>query len=46
MESRKPATGTRAAEPRAEATRFASGVVVLVTLNSPREKFWGAILEI
>ena len=25
-------------EPRAEAARFASGVVVLVTLNSPREK--------
>lgn len=33
-------------EPRAEAARFASGVVVLVTLNSPREKFWGAILDI
>ena len=50
MESRKPATGTPAkiagGEPRAEATRFASSVVVLVTLNSPREKFWGAILEI
>jgi len=44
MESRKTSTG--AAEPQAEATHFASGVVVLVTLNSPREKFWGAILDI
>lgn len=25
---------------------FVSGAVVLVTLNAPREKFWGAILEI
>jgi hypothetical protein len=25
---------------------FARGAVVLVTLNSPREKFWGAILEL
>lgn len=33
-------------EPPAEAARFAAGVVVLVTLNSPREKFWGAILDI
>jgi hypothetical protein len=33
-------------EARAEATRFASGVVVLVTLSNPREKFWGAILDI
>jgi len=33
-------------EPRAESARFAAGVVVLVTLNSPREKFWGAILDI
>ena len=47
MESRRKAgTSAHAAKPRAEATRFASGVVVLVTLNSPREKFWGAILEI
>ena len=46
METRKPAMGTHAAEPRPEAVRFASGVVVLVTLNSPREKFWGSILEI
>ena len=47
MESRRKAgPGARAAEPRAEAARFASGVVVLVTLNSPREKFWGAILDI
>ena len=25
---------------------FARGAVVLVTLNSPREKFWGVILEL
>ncbi|MBZ5645729.1 MAG: hypothetical protein LAN37_00735 [Acidobacteriia bacterium] len=25
---------------------FSAGVLVLVTLNSPREKFWGAILDI
>lgn len=25
---------------------FARGALVLVTLNSPREKFWGAILEL
>ncbi len=25
---------------------FARGAVVLVTLNSPREKFWGAVLEL
>ena len=49
MESRRKAeapAGISGAEPRAEAARFASGVVVLVTLNSPREKFWGAILDI
>jgi hypothetical protein len=45
MDGRRKAS-TGAAEPQAEATRFASGVVVLVTLNSPREKFWGAILDI
>ena len=27
-------------------SHFTSGAVVLVTLNAPREKFWGAILEI
>jgi hypothetical protein len=46
MGNRKPAIGTHAAELRAEAARFASGVVVLVTLSNPREKFWGAILDI
>jgi hypothetical protein len=25
---------------------FRNGVTVLITLNSPREKFWGAVLEI
>ena len=25
---------------------FTRGAVVLVTLNSPREKFWGAVLEL
>ncbi len=49
MESRGKAgasAGISGEEPRVEAARFASGVVVLVTLNSPREKFWGAILDI
>lgn len=27
-------------------TTFARGTVVLVTLREPREKFWGAVLEI
>ena len=44
---RKTETEAPAGEgPLAEAARFAAGVVVLVTLNSPREKFWGTILEI
>jgi hypothetical protein len=25
---------------------FVRGAIVLVTLNSPREKFWGAVMEI
>ena len=25
---------------------FSAGVLVLVTLNNPREKFWGAILDV
>ena len=28
------------------AATFARGVLVLVTLNNPREKFWGAILDV
>jgi hypothetical protein len=28
------------------AATFARGVLVLVTLNDPREKFWGAILDV
>lgn len=27
-------------------TPFARGALVLITLNSPREKFWGAVLEV
>ena len=30
----------------AAAAIFARGAVVLVTLNTPREKFWGAVLEL
>ena len=33
------ATGSKAAP-------FAHGALVLITLNAPREKFWGAVLEI
>lgn len=32
-------------EPAAAAI-FARGAIVLVTLNSPREKFWGVVLEL
>lgn len=32
--------------PKSAAAIFARGAVVLVTLNSPREKFWGAVLEL
>ena len=28
------------------AAHFSPGVLVLVTLNNPREKFWGAILDV
>lgn len=35
---------SRAAAPAAGP--FVAGALVLVTLNSPREKFWGAILEL
>ena len=30
----------------AAASIFARGAVVLVTLNTPREKFWGVVLEL
>ena len=30
----------------ARSGRFGAGVVVLVTLSNPREKFWGSILEL
>lgn len=30
----------------AERAFFAAGTIVLITLNNPREKFWGAILDI
>lgn len=29
-----------------KAAPFGHGALVLITLNSPREKFWGAVLEI
>ncbi|HUS20179.1 MAG TPA: hypothetical protein VMZ25_11065 [Terriglobales bacterium] len=29
-----------------QATEFSSGAIVLVSLNTPREKFWGAIIAI
>lgn len=37
----------QAAQPTAESTAlFARGRIVLVSLNTPREKFWGALLEV
>ncbi len=32
--------------PGLAAPPFSAGVLVLVTLNNPREKFWGAILDV
>lgn len=32
--------------PQFSRTPFSYGVIVLITLNSPREKFWGAVLDI
>ncbi|HVZ16268.1 MAG TPA: hypothetical protein VG897_04075 [Terriglobales bacterium] len=29
-----------------QSVSFARGALVLITLNSPREKFWGAVLEV
>ena len=29
-----------------KSAQFTHGALVLITLNSPREKFWGAVLEI
>ncbi len=40
-----PTPAPRNATEPASAT-FARGVLVLVTLNNPREKFWGAILDV
>ncbi|MGH2397385.1 MAG: hypothetical protein ACRD2Q_11750 [Terriglobales bacterium] len=37
---------TKPARPVAQAAAFRAGALVLVTLNTPREKFWGAVLEI
>jgi hypothetical protein len=46
-------TMQKKAKPRAQRTAsvsdvapFAANVIVLVTLNAPREKFWGAILNL
>ncbi len=40
METRQAATSQESAG------AFRTGALVLVTLNTPREKFWGAVLEI
>ena len=40
-------TGTRPKTQPAEAEEpFAPGSIVLVTLNTPREKYWGAVLAV
>jgi len=36
----------RAPAPESQAAAFAPGSIVLVSLNSPREKFWGTVLEL
>ncbi len=35
-----------AREQQGRGNPFAPGAIVLVTLNNPREKFWGAIVEL
>ena len=41
-----PPVRRNASETVAASQVFAPGVLVLVSLNSPREKFWGAILDV
>lgn len=41
-----PTPKTKRISSAAEVGPFASNAVVLVTLNAPREKFWGAILNL
>jgi len=41
-----PASKSRRTSNPADVGPFASNAVVLVTLNAPREKFWGAILSL
>ncbi len=36
----------QAGAPQPQTGAFRAGALVLVTLNTPREKFWGAVLEI
>lgn len=36
----------RAPDSGSQAAAFAPGSIVLVSLNSPREKFWGTVLEL
>ena len=36
----------QAGAPQEQTGAFRAGALVLVTLNTPREKFWGAVLEI
>ena len=36
----------QAGAPQHQTGAFRAGALVLVTLNTPREKFWGAVLEI
>ncbi len=42
----RPAQSPAPLAPSRGSSAFVPGAVVLVTLNAPREKFWGAILEI
>ena len=39
-------TPERAPASESQAAAFAPGSIVLVSLNSPREKFWGTVLEL
>ena len=44
--ARRSATRPTARTPVAVAGPFQAGAIVLVTLNNPREKFWGKILAL
>jgi hypothetical protein len=45
VKNARPSPAGKAARPESK-NRFSAGAVVIVTLGSPREKFWGLILAL